>query len=1007
MKEAMNVELIKNTGVQFVDIKLVLDEERTGRVSELYLDRKKTEVGDNDEYEVVGIYDWKKVDMHINVMSINENAFSPFDGKLDESLIQESFVESFDPNECYRIRGHEVLPLLEDHWLPLPYFRRRNNDRINSFHNGPQDWVRCILRKDTSRSHFSHILTIAIDTTTNELQSGGEYLQPRESDASDSGNERYGLCSDFRLLCKFLHTGKVVDWMYNLYCVFESSKYQKIKLWEISAYHTFLKLLSSTNALPDFRLLAGDRSIDVGLILDIGNSRTCGILCEKNRPYDNNPFDFTKARRLKIRSFYKPSEFTDEPFEMQVTFSEERFGNTAVDFFPDVFNWPSLVRVGAEAIDLASVFESQDAQATMSSPKRYLWDTRPVNVPWIKVNKDGLMGYTKDSGIKRNALFGIAEFLTSVGELTDSSRRNQTVLTATESRYSRSSVMMLAIYEIILHALTQMNSQEFREDQGNSSYRRVLKDVVITCPTAMTLQEQYHLRKAVYNALQLIKKNNALATTISPNVKLTPPIPDKDPSNKELNFWKFDEALCSQFAYLYGEIVHKFNREADVFFDLKGKSILQDSSSSKNRSMVVASVDIGGGTTDLMIANYELDSNAEIPLVVPKPLFWEGFNLAGDDIVKRVIEFILIPQLHEELKSKQAQDVTKTLNRLFGPNIGNQSAQERIYRRQFANQIAAPLVYEVLDYAIKSEKGMVRLTISELFEKYPKPTNGLLEHINNTMHKFTGVETFDIEQVQFTVDATTVNLAASDVMSNVLKQMTYLIGKFDCDIVLLSGRPSRLPIVQSIIMSYFAFSPHKVVRLGGYRFGAWYPFADPNGQVSDPKSTVSVGALIAYLNSEQLLPAMRFDNRYLTNIDSTSRYIGLLDNLGDKINSAHVLVSPSSNKGKFKFYGDPVILGMRQLKEENWIATPLYIFEFNTDEEKELLLGRGLSFPLDVSITRYGETGEFLSDDDLQITDAQGNLVENKFFNFTLCTSKRGEEFWRDSGSFIIGVSEN
>src|SRR5690606_18510639 len=151
-------------------------------------------------------------------------------------------------------------------------------------------------------------------------------------------------------------------------------------------------LLNSIDAFPEIGLLTGqseERPIEVGLTLDIGNSRTCGLLVEKSRPFESQPFDFTSARKLQIRNLSAPNKVYDEPFEMQVAFAQEKFGNSASDLYDNVFSWPSLVRVGTEAVELTSFFESEDSQATISSPKRYLWDKKPVKIPWIKVDIEG------------------------------------------------------------------------------------------------------------------------------------------------------------------------------------------------------------------------------------------------------------------------------------------------------------------------------------------------------------------------------------------------------------------------------------------------------------------------------------------------------------------------------------------------------------------------------------------------------------------------------------------
>jgi hypothetical protein len=221
-------------------------------------------------------------------------------------------------------------------------------------------------------------------------------------------------------------------------------------------------------------------------------------------------------------------------------------------------------------------------------------------VPWIKVDRDSRLGYHENVHIRKNALYGIAEHITSEGKFIKGNQ-SDVFFAATESRYSRSSIMLFALYEIFLHAINQINDHEFRRDLGNSTYRRILKDIVITCPTAMTVQEQHVLRKFANEAIELIYKSmDGIIDFRNVKIEVVPSLPSLDIDDQENNPWKFDEATCSQLAYIYGEIVRKYKSEHRLFFDIHGK--YRDDG--KNKSINIGSIDIGGGTTDLMICNY-------------------------------------------------------------------------------------------------------------------------------------------------------------------------------------------------------------------------------------------------------------------------------------------------------------------------------------------------------------------------------------------------------------------
>lgn len=996
----MNTDLIVNSGIQYISIPLNLSDELTNRFKLSFAD-EEVETDRGEAYKLNEVFYWEEENMFIEKDSINEEAYAHF-GELDVERINRNYVVEIDEEKQYSVNAKEAVEVCEKHWIPLPYFRVRQ-DIAQPYHHGPEYWCRMNIQPDINlEKGTTHTLVLAFDTSAVD-DNYEDYTKPKLRDATNNANERFRCVTEKRHAPKFYTSEELWDWMFNVYEVDEArSRRNKNTLKHVAIYHTILEFLKDLDAFPDIGLLSGEedeKPIEVGLTLDIGNSRTCGLLCEKARPFDNQPFDFTSARKLQLRNLSGPHKVYEEPFEMQVSFSQEKFGNSATELIDEVFEWPSLVRVGPEAIELTSYFESEDSQASISSPKRYLWDKKPVKIPWIKVDTESRMGFHKHVQIKEKALYGIAEYVTNSGRKI---RDPLQEMGATDSRYSHSSIMMFAIYEILLHAISQINSPEFRQDQGNSTYRRVLKDIVVTCPTAMTVQEQYVLRKSVQDAIELIHRTMEEKIDFrGVQMEVYPDLPSLEISEQENNPWKLDEAMSSQLAYLYGELVHKYNAKEDLFFELHGKYRNEEN----QKSVTIASIDIGGGTTDMMICNYTYDPEAGVPYLTPKPVFWEGFSLAGDDIVKRIIERIVIPTIHKDIEAKGGKNVVAVINELFGENIGGQSAIEKIYRKQFANMIGASTVYKIFDYLISQSKSDYKFTLKDVFKEYEKPKSRLIPYINKKIQNRTGTQDYDILDLVFSIDKNEVNAGVTDVMSDVLKQLSFLVAHFDVDILLLSGRPSRLPIITEIINSTLNFSADIIVNLGNYRFGNWYPFADSTGYVNDPKSTVSVGALIAYLNKINRLPKLRFDFRYMHTIQSTSKYIGLIEydrGLGH-IKNDKLIFSPTQDEGEFLFYGEPISIGMKQLESENWIATSLYLFDFRDDERKKRL-SKEYSFPYKLKFKRIESEGEFIAKDDIEVFDSEGVPIDQYNFDFSLRTSNYFQLHWKDSGSFVTRI---
>ena len=77
---------------------------------------------------------------------------------------------------------------------------------------------------------------------------------------------------------------------------------------------------------------------------------------------------------------------------------------------------------------------------------------------------------------------------------------------------------------------------------------------------------------------------------------------------------------------------------------------------------------------------------------------------------------------------------------------------------------------------------------------------------------------------------------AAKVLEGVLEELSSVIGQYQCDTLLLTGRPSKLDVVHDLLMNNVPISPDGVIRLGGYRIGNWYPFTDRLAMIRDPKT---------------------------------------------------------------------------------------------------------------------------------------------------------------------------
>ena len=82
---------------------------------------------------------------------------------------------------------------------------------------------------------------------------------------------------------------------------------------------------------------------------------------------------------------------------------------------------------------------------------------------------------------------------------------------------------------------------------------------------------------------------------------IIPSVPSvKDQESK----WYYDEATCSQLVYIYGEVGYKYKGNCQEFFNLYGEK----DGDEKQPHLTIGSLDIGAGTSDLMISRYTYTS---------------------------------------------------------------------------------------------------------------------------------------------------------------------------------------------------------------------------------------------------------------------------------------------------------------------------------------------------------------------------------------------------------------
>lgn len=962
------------------------------------------------------------------------------------STFRDGDAEIFNINSLggYRVKSRfdgtiqPAFEMLLGKWLPMPMFEKDIDGTTTS---DPFTWCRVKIerigkgsKKDIDRYRFLW----AFDTTlgdndplaehNNMITFGDDanaithYKRPYFYD--DEGDTKvFAISNRADQMLDFMSTSQYFsafsDYISSLLGQLDRNESHKY----IGYYIYLVNFIRVMGVAPEVTLHNNNRkTIDVDLVMDIGNSRTCGVLFEEG--------DFTKAMMLEIRDMSDPSKTYEKSFDMRLAFRKADFGNDIV-LDDDVFEWRSLVRIGDEAKRLVyrSLEEDGLSERTTnySSPKRYLWDMKPFDGKWEFLST---VDDPYNVRLSENIYVpGLSDLFDQAGNYVGPDGLNDE---NGGTSYSRSSLMTFVLIEILQQAHAQINSIKFRTKHGNMDCRRQLRNIILTCPTAMPVKEQIKLRQCAEDAINALKQSmpsfgdpQVIPTSQSLRVK-------DDDDNDGKRMWSFDEASCCQLVYLYAEIAQRYSGEIHKFFELKGHERPEEKEEGyEGKSLTIGSIDIGAGTTDVMICSYQCKGQGR-SLLTPIPLYWDSFYLAGDEILRNIIQNLIIEgketntpdqgnifsALYTRLKDMSNEELQKlpclkdnnvyqakvydivneinderrsALVKAFASNLlrdffGYDSAmmghRDRRCRVDFNTQISQPISQLFLEL-LRLKRPSRLYTYKEIFTSL-EPADYLLEYFE---HHFG----FSFKELSWRFDPKEVAQIVKNTLEPLMRQLSVVLYAYHCDVLILAGRPSSLDPITELFIKYIPISPDRLIRLNEYRVGTWYPFADGQGYFYDQKSVVAVGGMVGHLASSLGFNGLSIDfSRMIKTMKSTACYIGDYNSRRQQVPTSYL--TPGQSSATVQFVVFPSFIGCKQLNSPLYQARPLYAIYNNTSHHA-----------LRVTLTRnYHESREDLEVE--EVMDEQGNTLPKSSIDLVLQSITDDGKYWLDKGEFELSV---
>ncbi|KAA6345155.1 hypothetical protein EZS27_007269 [termite gut metagenome] len=1002
------MNLIANSGIQMLTFSIKIDRKCAFKMlfHEWFDPQEgllKLEIAENIPTEDENIY-VKKYDLFKEGYLVN------LDAKLDwDKIIQDGIKPLRKGDEmCQGVRGdifkmsftdsYNKLSFFENKWLPIPYFPKRTERR---FMFGPFNWSRFKLIPQSEKNGITlYDILLAFDTRTYYFEKD-EYNETPVFLDNFEKELKFSVCKNEFLLMDYCSTGK--DWSYiNDYIMKlvypESKQINKInenfKYSYIASYVYLINYIAQNNIFPKVTLFKEKDTIskDVDMVIDVGNSRTTAILIEDNK-------NFNQISPLELQDYSIPIIHTTEanphlnihndPFDMRLAFRKVDFGHFAIKNSKQ-FVYPSLVRLGKETNWLIhnSVDNNngRDSVSTYSSPKRYLWDNKPNKFDWeftILPKED-----SKDTILN---LTGITNQLKEDGSIDPKGQGGKSY------HYSRRSLMSFSFLEMLVQAKNQINSHRYRKHRGSENAPRKIKRIIITCPTAMSEVERRNLIQSAREAVILLNNFDAKATnyaSLDHNITVIPAYSKSD----EGKIWYYDEATCSQLVYMYAEISQRYGCYSKEFFRLYGKKRENE----QKESLIIGSLDIGAGTSDLMICKYDYTDN-EIVEISPDPLFYDSFYFAGDDMLNILIFNLIIVGENSAIRKRMngiSEDEYKKIARdFFGPDYNGQSFSQRMLRGDFNIQISVPLASYFLELLTNEEK-IHTVRFQDVFRDNP-PSKQVLIHFRDHFG-------FNFESLEWIFDLEKISSLIKKAFEPLLNKIATIMYAYSCDIVILSGRPTSLPPIEEIFYKYYPVTPNRLIILNKYHIGHWYPFGNNTGYISNPKTVVAVGAMIGY---------------YATELANLNGFTLSLGKMGEKLKSTanyllnpnplsthktNYFLTPETNIGTISLTELPININVKQLDIASYRSRSLFRIDFNRYKMAQSIRKKYEADNIEVSISEIenkvnAKIEKIMRDRPLKFTIKRGFQEDEKEnLSISNVVNKNGEEV--DASIFEINI---
>lgn len=535
--------------------------------------------------------------------------------------------------------------------------------------------------------------------------------------------------------------------------------------------------------------------------------------------------------------------------------------------------------------------------------------------------------------------------------------------------YPRADALTWAALTVLECSYRYIMSEKWRKLMQHLFVPRRLRNVVVTFPSGWTGQELAAYRAKWQKALDIFSVTRFKDLKLRENGGQRPSL-----------VMEIDEAVASQLPIIYGEI-NRLGNIGENWVELvgRGKGI-------EARARIM-NLDIGGGTSDIAVVEYWDEVPGPGVVLNTELLYKDCSTVAGDALVRSVIERVLLPAI---CVNKTDDQRTRFRNFL------ESAKQERTARwNRSTRQVLIPIVRHWLS----------SLATGRLPEPpqnmVPGPALELIAEFNAICQDAFGEPDFMPPGQIIHYDVPRLISCITETFSDYTTSLAKVSESFDCDLLIVSGKPSELPQLQELILSSFPLPNGRIIFSHNYPVGTWYPVS-PDGFIRDAKTVTVAGAALYQAVKKGLIQSWKIHPSRKSSF-SGRNYWGQMPGKGGR-DFARIILNPDKDTGSVK-----IMVGERigrRLLPTRARPDPVYRLRWSKAGRRKTSEAHPITVQFERTPAKLGGGADSnLIGETLSITSVTGEIdgkaIEIGDVELQLCTLD-SDDFWMDHGIFTL-----